>query len=487
MLCAAFVLGLTRPLLTDNKAGTVNAGTPIGVVPAPTKQVHLHSSAGGDCSALHDGNTKCSEWSSGGECSNNPDYMMAYCKRACCEAGAGVAAPSAGGSSASGGSSGGSAGSVAASGGSTASAGASGGSSGSAGSYSGTSSGDSVSCECGRQSGETLLFYNRVPKCGSTTMLNYISNASQREDPTTHKKPLFKFIRSDDYDMNHFHPDTPRRTEILTNMVKQAGGKKTVFERHMYYLKTADLSSQLGGAQLEYINLLRDPGSLRASGFYFYRNCVCNQRSSFTDENGNGQEQDEWCRDDWSRKSDAFCKTTVNDCYQNPGECFKTFNPARLGGTTLTNFLCGTDEACLKDKASDEKVANAKANILQNYRLVMILENMEDSLNALQTIYPDLFGGMDAKWWSEQHNMPDGGSLEEEHTAHEDPITDETVQTLLAQPETRAEYEVYDFAKKVLQCKLKACGISSAAGPAFWKLRSSVALSAPTSPGNVSR
>ena len=129
----------------------------------------------------------------------------------------------------------------------------------------------------------SMVFYNRVPKCGSTTMLDYIDAASKMQgfDEKGHRR-AFAYIRSNDYDANHFHPDRETRGRILREMVGQtrdAEGvrtdRATLFERHIHYLEYDDMDL---GVRPTYINLLRDPGTLRASSFYFARECICNQR-----------------------------------------------------------------------------------------------------------------------------------------------------------------------------------------------------------------
>ena len=83
-----------------------------------------------------------------------------------------------------------------------------------------------------------------------------------------------------------------------------------------------------GVRNLVYINLLRDPGALRASSFYFARDCICMQRPAYnyTIRNSSWYEiQDEWCKAEWSRKSDALCATDVNACYADLDSCRRTF------------------------------------------------------------------------------------------------------------------------------------------------------------------
>ena len=60
-------------------------------------------------------------------------------------------------------------------------------------------------CKCWVHGRPSMVFYNRVPKCGSTTMLDYIDAASKMQgfDEKGHRR-AFAYIRSNDYDANQF-------------------------------------------------------------------------------------------------------------------------------------------------------------------------------------------------------------------------------------------------------------------------------------------
>lgn len=200
--------------------------------------------------------------------------------------------------------------------------------------------GASHQCRCWSSHEPKLVFYNRVPKCGSTTMLRYIDAASRKDgfSEEGHRRS-FGFFSSADFNSDHFHPDQPKRHEILREMVRQSAGKAALFERHIHYLEFDDMDD------LEiaptYINLLRDPGTLRASSFYFARDCICNQRGGFMDSNNQWQLQDTWCQNEWYRKSDTLCSMDINECYEDRESCHELFPKGALGGTVMIDFLCG--------------------------------------------------------------------------------------------------------------------------------------------------
>ena len=62
---------------------------------------------------------------------------------------------------------------------------------------------------------------------------------------------------------------------------------------------------------------------------------------------------------------------------------------------------------------------------------------------------------MDANHWANQHIAPDGGNT----TVGAAQPTEATLAKMRADEYLAAEYELYDYAKTLLDCKLRACGL----------------------------
>ena len=161
------------------------------------------------------------------------------------------------------------------------------------------------------------------------------------------------------------------------------------------------------------------------------------------------------CEKDWYRKSEAFCSMDINACYADLDNCKSVFPISALGGTVEIDFLCGTDDVC-GEQLSPAKLQRAKDNLRDKYEWVGVLENMDDSLRLLQHLLPDMFGSMNATFWSTQHIAPDGGS-----PSKEVPPREATLAKMRQDEYLAAEYELYDYAKEVLDCKLRGCGLQS--------------------------
>ena len=161
----------------------------------------------------------------------------------------------------------------------------------------------------------------------------------------------FAFVQSQDFDYSHFDPNPEARKTIINDMIQRFELQKreghhsgrVVFERHLHFVDF----SEFGKQEPVYLNLLRDPASLRASSFYFARDCICNQEPA----HGNPKDEnydyaDEWCKADWWRKSSAFCAETINSCYRTPQDVDRCRSSGQnLGGAELTDFICGASSA----------------------------------------------------------------------------------------------------------------------------------------------
>jgi len=302
-------------------------------------------------------------------------------------------------------------------------------------------------CDCPVQKGPTLIFYNRVPRCGSTTMLHYIENASAVGE--------FNFFHYEHYGDTSLQPSNTTRHEILTQMVDAAGSESALFERHIHYLETDDVKLH---RKPVYIQMLRDPAEHETSSFYFWRDCICRQEKEAEDGAGNLFTRDNWCKAYWHWKSDDMCKQTINTCWANMTECKRLYPDPAMGGTVEIDFLCGTRDECEELGLTEAKYQRALSNLRDNYMYVGILEHIRDSLELLQHILPNFFGHMDAPWWATQHLAPDGTPLNMTDEAIKNPSPSEaTLAKMKDDPVMVAEFKLYQHSKEKFECQMRAC------------------------------
>lgn len=232
----------------------------------------------------------------------------------------------------------------------------------------------------------------------------------------------------------------------LTDRAHQNG--KLIYARHIYYMDFATS----GREAPVYMNLIRNPAAQQASMFYYLQDCIC--------EN-NGGDEDAWCADKVdSLKNHEFCTIDFNWCWANLQACTKLgYYP---GGRTLVPFFCGQGEVCKRSGAVDMSPDNvtyalnvARTNLENHYAWVGVLEMFTASLVLLKQRLPGYFAGMDATFWSDKHfNTQDDHS----NRFHKPP-TDETIAYMRAHSSVKEDFELYDYAKNLLVCRLDACGI----------------------------
>ncbi|XP_064486551.1 uronyl 2-sulfotransferase-like [Ornithodoros turicata] len=196
------------------------------------------------------------------------------------------------------------------------------------------------------------LFYNRVPKCGSTTLLTLLRRLSGIHQ--------FRHVHSKTYDKRLLsRPDQ----EELAKMISSEPAPLS-YDRHVYFL---DFPS-FGLSPPSYINVLREPTERIASSFY-YRHSVGRGNLSVA----------------WRQKS-------LEDCIvQGHAEC--SFLEGQENHWALTvPFFCGQDPHCTLIQ-NTWALQKAKENIDQHYTVVGVLEELNSSLALLEERLPQFFRG----------------------------------------------------------------------------------------------
>lgn len=327
-------------------------------------------------------------------------------------------------------------------------------------------------CECRVDEDSRFLFYNRVPKCGSTTMLHMMNALAEPSDGWTG----YNFWKSQDFSEADFDPDYDTRRGIVQDYYDKAmavtanhsHGGKGVFERHLHFIDFREFQVPNPG----YINLLRSPGDLVASSFYFYRDCVCNQRPAEGHDYA-----DEWCKADWNLKSDEFCSEDINTCFADDDAKKRCTDQGHsMGGSELADFICGATSDKCKDPGSDQisdgaenikwndlfeaKVTESISNLKDHYHWMGVLEELKDSFVLLKHLLPNFFGPLDTDYWSGQDISPDGGDGHaNDDSGHPSP-SEAALATMARDPYFRMDLRLYTHAKELLHCKMQACGLS---------------------------
>jgi len=187
------------------------------------------------------------------------------------------------------------------------------------------------------------LFYNRVPKCGSRTVV----------------ETLFRLRDSLGFNMAWAEETYPyhlnsTQQEIFAEYFNNLN-PSTVYNRHLHFI---DLK-KFNVTQPAYINVVRHPLDRTISQHYFTNN-IENQTESFDD-------------------------CMARDVTQ--GRCAPHLEDTHM----LTQFFCGHDPICrTEDPAA---LSLAKSNIVEHYAVVGLTEDLPAFFTAAEHVLPAYFKG----------------------------------------------------------------------------------------------
>ncbi|XP_054711643.1 uronyl 2-sulfotransferase-like [Uloborus diversus] len=200
------------------------------------------------------------------------------------------------------------------------------------------------------------LFYNRVPKCGSTTLYFLIRKLSSMHH--------YSHINSKVYDRKNVDEEEQRR---IVKRIKETPPPCS-FDRHVFFINFTRFEEE----PPIYINIIREPVE-RIISSYFYRRMVARQNKTKIKPSAY-----------WLNKKFEHCVLTPDP------EC--TFLKGHNYSVLQLPYFCGQEPQCqyLNDPWALNK---AKQNIEQYYAVVGILEQMNVTLQILETVLPQFFGG----------------------------------------------------------------------------------------------
>ena len=204
-----------------------------------------------------------------------------------------------------------------------------------------------------------VIVYNRIPKAGSSTLLNLLRILSSTND--------FSLIQPTEY-YNH----TVARDAIFAAL---SSGKRAIVCSHFNFPELL-----YGKGEIAYINVMRNPIDRCISQYYYLR---YGYRSSDPEE-------------DRKLKSivlDRFGDAPLEECLEKPWEeLHSCFNCA---GNSQTLAFCGREDGGCKDTPGDMLLQQSWENIESSY-FVGLTEDMNGTAVVLERLFPLFFKGMAA-------------------------------------------------------------------------------------------
>jgi len=117
-------------------------------------------------------------------------------------------------------------------------------------------------------------------------------------------------------------------------------------------------------------------------------------------------------------------------------------------------FFCGVQDHCRED--TPKTLQRAKANIENNFAVVVIVEDMLLSFQVLEATLPRLFHGLVRQY----RTASDGSAMHSranKHSDHAGSLT--TTETDFVMTQLKSEYDLYRFAQSRLQRQASDCGV----------------------------
>ncbi|TWW68848.1 Uronyl 2-sulfotransferase [Takifugu flavidus] len=295
------------------------------------------------------------------------------------------------------------------------------------------------------------VVYNRVGKCGSRTVVILLRLLAEKHQFNLVSSDIHNKTRLTKHEQTSGSPSCcsscPTGPEPvsrpvmyarshLVDLMRNISGipQPFLYTRHVHFLNFTRFRIE----QPVYINIIRDPISRFLSNYFFRR---------FGDWRG---EQNHLIRTPGMKDEERYLD--INVCIlENYPECS---NPRVF---YIIPYFCGQHPQCREPGVW--ALERAKQNVLENYLLVGILEELEDVLLLLERLLPHYFSGVLNIYKTPDYKKM--GNLTGTVRKHTPSL--EALQVLYHR--MRYEYEFYNFIRDQFHLTKKKIGLRSASKP----------------------
>ncbi|THD21742.1 Heparin sulfate O-sulfotransferase [Fasciola hepatica] len=254
---------------------------------------------------------------------------------------------------------------------------------------------------------DQLVIYNRIPKTGSTSLVNLVYHLWKQNSVR---------IALLNVSHNGLFLNRMNQLYLVWNLTERVSAQQPLFlHGHFVYLNFAQFGSPIRPI---YLNMIRDPLERLASYYYFIR------------------------------FGDDFRPNLTRRRMSNPNQRILTFDECvQTGGVDCTPndlwvqvpFFCGHEAYC-RVPGNPAALETAKRRITDSYLLVGLSEAFDEYVLLLEQLLPRFFSGA-------IRLLRASGGWHLRRTKHKLPITETTRALFRNDPVWRAEQEFYEFVR----------------------------------------
>lgn len=250
------------------------------------------------------------------------------------------------------------------------------------------------------------IIYNRVGKCGSRTMIQLMISLTGKLNYTV--------IGSTKN--NILHLNLREQLEFVDYIDHLQS--PVIYHHHIHFVDF----KRFGAVQPIYINLIRDPLARLVSSYYFHR--FGDHREAQRTWGFKGTEEEK--------------NMTFDECVKN--EMKECVDPQRI--LYIIPYFCGHEAFCRRP--TELALRQAKINVIRNYLVVGVTEELEDFLFVLEKLLPEFFSGVLNIYRTPDDNL--NSKMTSTKTVNKIGPSPEVQQIM--KKHLQLEYDFYEFVKE---------------------------------------
>lgn len=286
--------------------------------------------------------------------------------------------------------------------------------------------------------GGGFVFYNRIPKCGSTSTMMLFREESKEKNSKYH------LVRATNAEYKPEHPWEPNteytdQWKALKQLIQvRSRRERIVYVNHVLWPNFTNIVTN-NDQNFAAINVMRDPISRYISGYYYLMYGPRDPTRILSHQ--------------------SYMMKTLNITHLPDINEFilRTQNFSSCSRHPYANkqieYFCGFDPVC-KDPCSKAALHRAKYIMATQYDAVGVLERYPESLRLFEKLLPTFYEGLAERFINHKKTRA-------RITPSEEKVMPTKYVDRLLRAQNSPDIELYNFAVQLLKEKLAACGIAS--------------------------